>query len=218
MAQSRYPVTRRGSNQPSLFGNWNDWMNRFTMPFPSLFEPTLTTGVIAPVDVCERDNEFIVRMACAGCRPEDIDVTVQDDTIRIRGQFFEHEMMGEGEGTCGQQMTQPTGQQAMQPTGQQMTQSAGQQGMTRGTQQSGQHMTQPEGPHERCLIRELPTGRFERDIVLPVGVNAQQAHAHFENGLLTLNLPKSPAAMGQRIQIDRGTSQSTSQNIGVGTR
>lgn len=174
MAQSQHPMTRGGAGMPTAFGSWNDFMRRFM--FPSFFERTLTMGGLAPVDVCERGNDFVVRMACPGCRPQDIDVTVENDTVKIRGKFpsFDHE-------------EQPTQQQ--------------------GTQQQG---TQQTMPHEQCLIRELPTGRFERDITLPTAVNAQQAHASFENGLLTLTLPKTQAAIGHKVQIGQGA--------GVGAR
>jgi HSP20 family molecular chaperone IbpA len=193
--------------QPA-FENWSDWMNRF-MPFPSFFERQLSTGMIAPVDVCERDGEFIIRMACPGCRPEDLDVTVQEDTVKIRGQFMEHEMAGMGTGE--QAMRAQTGGQTggQQTTGQQTTGQG-----TTGQQMTRQQGTE-EGTGERCLVRELPTGRFERDITLPTGVDAQRASANYEYGLLTLNVPKSKAAMGQRIQIGRGSQQGTSQNIGV---
>jgi HSP20 family protein len=162
-------------------------MNRFMTPF--MGERFLSTGAVAPVDVCERDNSFIVRMACAGCRPEDIEVTVENDMVRIRGKFMDHEMMAQQGQTGGQQMS-----------GQQMT----------GQQMSGQQMGgQQGGQREVCLIRELPTGRFERDITLPTPVNAQQTRASFENGLLTLVLPKTEAAMGHRIQIGQATGAGT---------
>jgi len=177
MAQSQYPMTRGTAGMPSTFGNWNDFMRRFM--FPTFFERSLSMGSIAPVDVCERGNDFIVRMACPGCTPQDIDVTVEDDVVRIRGKFpsFDH--------------TEETAKQPAQTQ-----------------QQTGQ---QPTMSHEQCLIRELPTGRFERDITLPTSVNAQQARAKFENGLLTLMLPKTQAAQGHKIQIGQG------QGVGVGT-
>ncbi len=207
MARSRYPVTRRGGNMPATWDPFGDWMSRFMAP--SLAERFLSTGEVAPVDVCERDNEFVVRMACAGCRPDDVEVTVENDTVRIRGKFMDHEMMmgqqgtGSGQQAGGQQMSgqQATGQQ----TGGQQTGS--QQGT--GQQMAGRQTGQATGAREVCLIRELPAGRFERDIVLPTAVNADQAKASFENGMLTLVLPKMQAAMGHRIQIGSGTGAGT---------
>jgi HSP20 family molecular chaperone IbpA len=204
-------------------------MNRFMTPF--FGERYLSTGSVAPVDVCERDNSFVVRMACAGCRPEDIEVTVENDMVRIRGKFIDHEMMSQqgmtGQPMGGQQMGgQPMGGQPMggqQMSGQQMGgqqmggqqggqwtgQQGGQQGGQWTGQQGGQWTSQQGGHHEVCLIRELPTGRFERDITLPTPVNAQQTRATFENGLLTLVLPKTEAAMGHRIQIGQTASAGT---------
>jgi HSP20 family protein len=198
MSQSRFPVTRGASRSPSTSESWNDWFNRFM--FPSFFERSLSTGAVAPVDVCERENEFVVHMGCAGCRPEDVDVTVENDTVRIRGKYPEHEM---AMGTTGQAGTR-------QGPAQGTPQGSQQGNMPQGAQTSG---AQP-GMHETCIIRELPTGRFERDITLPVAVNAQQAHASFENGLLTLTLPKAQAAMGHRVQITRGSEQ----GAGTGSR
>jgi len=209
---------------PALWDNWGDWMNRWMGP--TFAERLLSTGSIAPVDVCERDNSYLIRMACPGCRPDDIEVTVENDTVRIRGKFQDHDMMQQGTGQqqmSGQQMggqqmagqtsgQQMSGQSSSQPTGQQGNQQGGQWSGQQGNQWSGQQGGQWTGQQggqqgserEVCLIRELPTGRFERDITLPTPVNAQQAKASFEYGLLTLVLPKTEAAMGQRIQITQG--------------
>lgn len=169
MAETRYPMTRGMVTTPGVFGLWDDFMRRFMSPW--FFERApLAMGSFAPVDVCERGNEYVVRMACPGCRPEDVDVTVENDTVRIRGKFMRHDDM----------------------------------------EKTAQEGAQAGKEHEQCLIRELPSGRFERDITLPTGVNAQQARATFENGLLTLTLPKAQAAMGHKIQIG--------QAAGAGTR
>ena len=79
-------------------------------------------------------------------------------------------------------------------------------------------MTNPSSqmPSEQCLIRELPTGRFERDITLPMAVNSQQAQATFDNGLLCLVLPKAHAPQGHRIQIGQGQASQTHSPSGAG--
>ncbi len=49
-------------------------------------------------------------------------------------------------------------------------------------------------------------GRFERRIALPGGVDEEKASARFENGMLTVTMPKSPeAAHGRRIPINADT-------------
>lgn len=235
MAMNRYPSNRRGS-WPTGIGDWNDLFQGLMAP--ALFQRTVSTGAIAPVDVCERENEFIIRMACAGCRPEDIDVTVEDDVVRIRGRFQDHEMGGADEQTAQQHAGQAEGTASGMTSGQTSGQadarsqtsgqgaqastgpSRGQSGQTLGAQMQGQRtqsqsmqgqtggqsMPARQSSREQCLIRELPTGRFERDITLPVAVNSGEAEANFENGLLTLTLPKARAPQGRRIQIGQGQS------------
>lgn len=49
-------------------------------------------------------------------------------------------------------------------------------------------------------------GRFERRIALPGGVKEDEAKASFQDGLLTVTLPKAPeAAHGKRIPINAET-------------
>lgn len=50
-------------------------------------------------------------------------------------------------------------------------------------------------------FRERRYGAFQRTISLPVGVNADKAEARFENGVLTLTLPKVEEAKPKRIQL-----------------
>lgn len=49
-------------------------------------------------------------------------------------------------------------------------------------------------------------GRFERRIALPSGAQEDKANARFENGVLTVTVPKSPEAeRGRRIPINVDT-------------
>ncbi len=52
------------------------------------------------------------------------------------------------------------------------------------------------------LIRERPSGRFNRVITLPDEVDADQAEARVENGILTLRLPKSEKTRPRTIKIN----------------
>ena len=42
---------------------------------------------IAPLDVYEEGEAYVVEMALPGVRPEDVDVTVLGNSVTIRGQF-----------------------------------------------------------------------------------------------------------------------------------
>ena len=55
-------------------------------------------------------------------------------------------------------------------------------------------------------LAERRTGRFARSVSLPVPVNAEDAEATFEHGVLTLTLPKAEQARTRRIPI-RGVQQ-----------
>jgi HSP20 family protein len=52
-------------------------------------------------------------------------------------------------------------------------------------------------------LHELPGGSFSRSVTLPVEVDAAQADATFENGVLRLTLPKAEAAKPRKIEIRR---------------
>src|SRR5437868_15495397 len=87
----------------------------------SFVNPSMISGsptVIAPMDVCETDNGYEVDVALPGVRPEDIELTVDQNTLTIRGRFShqnDHQNQPQGQ-TQGQQQTQgqPSQQQSQQ--------------------------------------------------------------------------------------------------------
>ena len=44
-------------------------------------------------------------------------------------------------------------------------------------------------------------GSFRRSIPLPEGIDSEHVDAQFANGVLTLKLPKTPAAAAKKIEI-----------------
>ena len=54
---------------------------------------------------------------------------------------------------------------------------------------------------KRSLLKERYYGRFSRSIRLPQPVNRDTVDASFENGVLTLTLPKSPEAQPKLIPV-----------------
>jgi HSP20 family protein len=67
---------------------------------------------------------------------------------------------------------------------------------------------------EKWLIRERRFGRFERAITLPSNVKADEASADFDNGVLTVTLPKAEAARPRSIQVR--STRSTDEDTGDG--
>ncbi len=44
-------------------------------------------------------------------------------------------------------------------------------------------------------------GHFERNITLPEGIQGDEAQGHYENGVLTLTIPKAAATKAKKIRI-----------------
>jgi HSP20 family protein len=59
---------------------------------------------------------------------------------------------------------------------------------------------------ERWHIVERSYGAFERSFTLPPSVEADKVKADFENGVLTLHLPKRAESKGRKITIENGTT------------
>jgi HSP20 family protein len=55
--------------------------------------------------------------------------------------------------------------------------------------------------HERYVLQERRFGSFERRLELPVRVHGEKAEASFENGVLTVRMPKAEEARATRVTI-----------------
>lgn len=53
----------------------------------------------------------------------------------------------------------------------------------------------------RVIVSERRSGSFRRSVTLPVNVDADKVVADYENGVLTLTLPKSEAARPRQIAV-----------------
>ncbi len=65
--------------------------------------------------------------------------------------------------------------------------------------------TEESGDGSRWLLRERRFGAFERTVSLPSMVNAEKAEADFQDGVLTITLPKADIARPKSIPV-RGSS------------
>ncbi len=101
------------------------------------------------VDVSETDDSFIVKASLPGINPEDLDISMTDNVLTIKGEI---KMEEEKEG-------------------------------------------------EKYHIRERRFGRFMRSLTFPVPVDADKIEATYENGVLTLVLPKAEEAKPKKIEI-----------------
>lgn len=65
----------------------------------------------------------------------------------------------------------------------------------------GEAREEVENKDKAYHIREQRWGMFERSIGLPTAVKADKAQANFENGILTITLPKAEEAKPKSITI-----------------
>ena len=168
----------------------------------SVIPPGLMPGVqamIAPMDVCETPNGYEVDVALPGARPEDIELTVDQNSLTIRGRYsYQNEHQD-------QPQVQAQGEQAQQNGGQQAQQSGEQRG------RSGRHR---QG--HNWLLREISSGSFERTITFPRPINTNNIQTKFENGILTIMLPISEESRPKRIGVSGSENQAQQVAVGSG--
>jgi HSP20 family protein len=64
------------------------------------------------------------------------------------------------------------------------------------------------------LLKEIRRGRFSRTLTLPDGLEPDKATATFEDGVLTLRIPKAEQVKPRQIKITSGDSQ-RAEPVGV---
>ena len=154
----------------------------------SFVNPGMMPGSLskmAPMDVCETNNGYEVDVALPGVRPEDIELTVDQNTLTIRGRYSQqndHESQPQGQ---AQGQTQAQGQQQQSPQ-QTEQQNGGQQ-----TQQPQSGKTDRHRQGHNWLSREIISGSFERTVTFPRPIDTNNIQTKFENGILTIQLPVS---------------------------
>jgi HSP20 family protein len=60
---------------------------------------------------------------------------------------------------------------------------------------------------EGLLLQEIRRGRFIRTLTLPEGLEPDKATATFEDGILTLRIPKAEQVRTRQIKITTGDGQ-----------
>lgn len=74
----------------------------------------------------------------------------------------------------------------------------------------GEYKFEEETEDVKYHLRERRVGSFARSITLPVSVDADQIEAEYEDGILTLNVPKAEEVKPRRIKIgNRGNGTHT---------
>jgi HSP20 family protein len=101
-----------------------------------------------PLDVYTTPSEIMITANVPGLKPEDVEVTLEGDTLTLRGEF--------------------------------------------------------KAPMENVdyIFQERPYGKFSRALTINVPVDNDKVEAAFENGVLTITLPKAEAARPKTIKVE----------------
>jgi HSP20 family protein len=66
---------------------------------------------------------------------------------------------------------------------------------------SGESKEEEEVKEENYIRRERRYGSFSRSVVLPEGLESDKAEASFDDGVLTLTIPKAPESKPKVIKV-----------------
>ena len=103
-----------------------------------------------PIDVTADEKQVVIQASLPGVKPEDMNVTIEDNRLTIEGQVNSVE----------------------------------------------------ETEKDRYVIRERHSGSFYRSLALPKDLQDDSVEARFENGVLTLTLPRVPEVKPQAKTIE----------------
>jgi len=67
----------------------------------------------------------------------------------------------------------------------------------------GESESEEEVERERYICRERRYGAFTRSVTLPGGINTDEAEASFEDGVLTLHIPKAEEVKPKTIAVKK---------------
>ena len=104
---------------------------------------------VTPIDVYQTGNEVVVKVTVPGVRPEEVDISIVDNILTIKGETKAEEKV----------------------------------------------------EHKDYLYQEHRYGTFCRSVALPGGLKTDKTEATFEDGVLTLTLPKAEEIKPTQIKV-----------------
>jgi HSP20 family protein len=128
-----------------------DMMDRlFDDGFPRPLAGALwDTASVPTMDLYQTEDNVVVKMGLPGVKPEDIQISVTNGVLSIRGEVKEEK----------------------------------------------------EEKEKTYHLRERRYGSFSRSVTLPSNVSIEKSDAEFDNGILTLTLPKAEEAKAKTISV-----------------
>lgn len=154
------PVYR---NRGSAFGTLFDLSREMDRLVNTIVPETVRDGGawFMPTEVVESEDELRFAIEMPGLRPEDIEITVQNNVLTV----------------------------------------------------SAEKKAEEERAEREYRLFERRYGRMQRSFTVPPTVSSDRCEAQYENGVLTLRLPKSEEAKPRRIAVNGSQSgRSIEQN------
>lgn len=138
-------------------------MTQMARAMERLFEGYSAPGASArtiPLDILETDQALLIRAAVPGIQPGDLEVTIENRVMTLRG-----------------------------------------------TTRSDTDLREA-----KLYRREIPVGEFTRSVRLPEKLDLNAVDATFDNGLVTVTLPKLPEAQPTTVRV-RVREQATAEPL-----
>ncbi|HEY2228703.1 MAG TPA: Hsp20/alpha crystallin family protein [Xanthobacteraceae bacterium] len=178
---------------PFVFGSLQREVDRlfeeFTRGLPMLASPGMM-NIVPKVDVTETDKEIEITVELPGLERKDVEISVEDDVLTIRGE---------------KSVESEEGDQASQPqTGKQ--QSGRQQGAQAQASQAQGSQSQIAkknngGSNKSYHLSERSYGVFVRMLQLPPGIDPSTIQATMSNGVLKIKIPKPERSQAKKIEV-----------------
>ena len=115
-------------------------------------QPADGTGLA--LDARMNPDALVVQAALPGVKPEDVEITIENDTLTI----------------------------------------------------TGETRSETRDEKDQVLLQEIRRGSFVRSVTLPNGLEADRASASFDNGVLTLRIPRAEQVKPRTIRISPTTN------------
>ena len=178
------PSSNGGSlhpSSPALFGSLHRELDRLLDDFTrgSLLGNVAQNNIIPSIDVVETDDAIEVTAELPGLERKDVEISVEDDVLTIRGEKRVEARDGQPQ-SAGQQ-PQRAGQQK----------DKGQQDQSQAQQQSARNY----------VVSERSYGVFLRGLQLPPGIDQSKIEAAMSNGVLKIRIPKPKKAEPKKIEV-----------------
>jgi HSP20 family protein len=165
---------------PFVFGSLQREIDRlfeeFTRGLPMLATPAMMS-IVPKVDVAETDKEIEITVELPGLERKDVEISVEDDVLIIRGEKkMETEDGSKAQGSKAQ-----------------------------GKDQGGKAQGEPRGNggsnNKNYHLSERSYGVFVRMLQLPPGIDPSSIQATMSNGVLKITIPKPAKSQAKKIEV-----------------